>query len=51
VHAVARKQLGQQRLLLALLDADDPAMRTQVGPTFTWESVDRAEALRDVAGV
>jgi S-adenosylmethionine synthetase len=34
-----------------LLDADDPAMRTQVGPTFTWESVDRAEALREVSGV
>ena len=34
-----------------LLDADDAAKRTQVGPTFTWEGVDRAEALRDVAGV
>ena len=34
-----------------LLDADDVMSRTQVGPTFTWEGVDRAEALRDVAGV
>ncbi|MSY40935.1 MAG: methionine adenosyltransferase, partial [Actinobacteria bacterium] len=25
-----------------LLDADQPAQRTQVGPTFTWENTDRA---------
>ena len=34
-----------------LLDADQPALRSQVGPTFTWESTDRAEDLRTVAGV
>ncbi|GDX32088.1 S-adenosylmethionine synthase [Actinomycetes bacterium] len=34
-----------------LLDADQPALRTQVGPTFTWENTDRAEDLRTVAGV
>jgi S-adenosylmethionine synthetase len=34
-----------------LLDADQPAQRTQVGPTFTWENTDRAENLRTVAGV
>jgi S-adenosylmethionine synthetase len=34
-----------------LLDADQPAQRTQVGPTFTWENIDRAENLRTVAGV
>lgn len=34
-----------------LLDADQPALRSQVVPTFTWESTDRAEDLRTVAGV
>ena len=34
-----------------LLDADQPALRSQVGPTFTWENTDRAEDLRTVAGV
>ncbi|MCX6424880.1 MAG: methionine adenosyltransferase [Actinobacteria bacterium] len=34
-----------------LLDADQPAQRSQVGPTFTWENTDRAENLRTVAGV
>ena len=34
-----------------LLDADQPARRSQVGPTFTWENTDRAEDLRTVAGV
>ena len=34
-----------------LLDADKPAQRSQVGPTFTWENTDRAENLRTVAGV
>lgn len=35
----------------ALLDHEDPAQRTLVGPTFTWESVERAEALRIAAGI
>ncbi len=35
----------------ALLDNDDPAQRTLVGPTFTWENVDRAEDLRAAAGL
>ena len=34
-----------------LLDADAVADRSHVGPTFTWENVDRAEALREVAGL
>ncbi len=34
-----------------LLDSDDPAQRTHVGPTFTWENTDRAEDLRSVAGL
>lgn len=34
-----------------LLDAEQPALRSRVGPTFTWESTDRAEDLRTVAGV
>jgi len=34
-----------------LLDADSPEARTQVGPTFTWENVDRAASLREVAGI
>ncbi len=34
-----------------LLDADVPAERTHVGPTFTWEAVDRADALREVTGI
>ena len=34
-----------------LLDADQPAQRSRVGPTFTWENTDRAEYLRTVAGV
>jgi S-adenosylmethionine synthetase len=34
-----------------LLDAEDPAKRTAVGPTFTWESVDRAGDLKAAAGV
>ena len=33
-----------------LLDADDHARRTEVGPTFTWERIDRADALRAAAG-
>jgi len=34
-----------------LLDADDPAQRSVVGSTFTWENTDRAEALRSVTGI
>ena len=34
-----------------LLDADNPADRSVVGPTFTWENVDRAEDLRSAAGL
>jgi S-adenosylmethionine synthetase len=33
-----------------LLDADDPSARTAIGPTFTWEATDRAEALAAAAG-
>ena len=33
-----------------LLDGID-GERTQVGPTFTWEAVDRAETLREVTGI
>jgi len=32
-----------------LLDSDDPARRTAVGPTFTWEATDRAEQLKAAA--
>ena len=34
-----------------LLDNADSSKRTQVGPTFTWENTDRAEQLREVAGL
>jgi S-adenosylmethionine synthetase len=34
-----------------LLDNDDPALRSVVGPTFTWENIDRAEDLRSVTGI
>jgi S-adenosylmethionine synthetase len=34
-----------------LLDSDVPAQRSKVGPTFTWENVDRAEDLRSITGV
>jgi S-adenosylmethionine synthetase len=33
-----------------LLDHEDPARRTSVGPTFTWEATDRADALKAAAG-
>jgi S-adenosylmethionine synthetase len=33
-----------------LLDSDDPSTRTAVGPTFTWESIDRADELKVAAG-
>ena len=42
---------GRPSATNTLLDNDVPALRTTVGPTFTWESVERAEALREVAGV
>ena len=32
-----------------LLDAEDPLERTAVGPTFTWESIDRADELKAAA--
>jgi S-adenosylmethionine synthetase len=32
-----------------LLDNEDPAQRTAVGPTFTWEATDRAAALKAAA--
>lgn len=34
-----------------LLDNEDADKRSHVGPTFTWESVDRAEDLRAIAGI
>ncbi|MDA2987478.1 MAG: methionine adenosyltransferase [Actinomycetota bacterium] len=34
-----------------LLDSDVPSQRSTVGPTFTWESTERADALRAAAGV
>jgi len=34
-----------------LLDSDVPSERTIIGDTFTWENIDRAEALRSIAGV
>ncbi len=33
-----------------LLDSEDPAKRTAVGPTFTWEATDRAADLKAAAG-
>lgn len=42
---------GRPQGVNVLLDNDDPAARTTVGPTFTWENTDRAEDLRSVAGV
>lgn len=42
---------GRPQGVNVLLDADDPAARTEVGPTFTWESTDRAQDLRGAAGV
>ena len=34
-----------------LLDADSAEARTHIGPTFTWENVDRAASLREVTGI
>ncbi len=42
---------GRPQGVNVLLDNDDPAQRSTVGPTFTWENTDRAEDLRSVAGV
>jgi S-adenosylmethionine synthetase len=42
---------GRPQGVNQLLDHDDPAKRTEVGPTFTWENTDRAEDLRSVAGI
>jgi len=42
---------GRPQGVNILLDGDDPAQRTHVGPTFTWENVDRAEDLRAIAGI
>ena len=42
---------GRPQGVNTLLDNADAAKRTQVGPTFTWESTDRAEQLREVAGL
>ncbi len=42
---------GRPQGVNVLLDNDDPARRTHVGPTFTWENVDRAEDLRAIAGI
>jgi S-adenosylmethionine synthetase len=42
---------GRPQGVNVLLDNDDPASRTTVGPTFTWENTDRADDLRSVAGV
>ena len=42
---------GRPQGVNQLLDSDDPASRSQVGPTFTWENTDRAQDLRAAAGV
>ena len=42
---------GRPQGVNQLLDADEPSRRTEVGPTFTWESTDRAADLRTAAGV
>ena len=42
---------GRPQGVNQLLDADQPSRRTEVGPTFTWESTDRAADLRTAAGV
>ncbi len=42
---------GRPQGVNVLLDSDDPTRRTHVGPTFTWENVDRAEDLRVIAGI
>jgi S-adenosylmethionine synthetase len=42
---------GRPQGVNLLLDGDSITSGTQVGPTFTWENVDRADDLRSVAGV
>ncbi|MFM1916842.1 MAG: hypothetical protein RJB01_357 [Actinomycetota bacterium] len=42
---------GRPQGVNQLLDSDDPAKRTEVGPTFTWENTNRAADLRSVAGI
>lgn len=42
---------GRPQGVNELLDSDDPSKRSTVGPTFTWESTERADALRAAAGV
>ena len=42
---------GRPQGVNELLDNADAAKRTHVGPTFTWENTDRAEQLREVAGL
>ncbi len=42
---------GRPQGVNVLLDNDDPARRSTVGPTFTWENTDRAEDLRSIAGI
>lgn len=42
---------GRPQGVNVLLDAADPADRSVVGPTFTWENTDRAESLREIVGV
>ena len=49
--ASAYGHFGRPQGTNELLDADQPALRSQVGPTFTWENTDRTEDLRTVAGV
>jgi S-adenosylmethionine synthetase len=42
---------GRPQGVNVLLDDDDPARRSTVGPTFTWENTNRAEDLRSVSGI
>jgi S-adenosylmethionine synthetase len=42
---------GRPQGVNVLLDNDDEAARTVVNGTFTWENIDRAATLREVAGV
>jgi len=42
---------GRPQGVNQLLDSDNIAARSEVGPTFTWESTNCADALRAAAGV
>ena len=42
---------GRPQGVNELLDSAVPSQRSTVGPTFTWESTERADALRAAAGV